>query len=161
MLAPRIHVLKHNKQSLSLEHRDKQYVVGFFSNSHARKVMKIIDMGRSMCVQRSRIDDVTEEVNHELKELDIDRRIPELTIDSEAKLIVPVKPMRSGHREVTTGLDLLDMETSEMIMYPFDWNIGIVMAHELSHIHNTHHVYDAYVIDPCGSNIDMLRRMMA
>lgn len=159
MLSKTIHVVKCNNTNLSVNHRNKHYVVGFFSYEHAKAIKNRIDVNRDMSIHRSHIVDISDDVNAGLEGFGIQKSYTDLTIDSNAKLEIPIIPLSlSGPN--TDKFEIEEMATCDLIMYPFEWNLGVVLTSDLSNVFSSFNVYNAQVIDPCSNTIDMMRKMM-
>jgi hypothetical protein len=137
----RIFTIKQGNKTLSLPHRNSNYVIGFKTAITARKVYYSLDPNPKFTLVRDQDIFLSEELNE--KGYDIN-----LSIDVGATLFIPkckgsiLEPLNDG------GYHLNQIPEKEFISYPLDNRLGIIMPYELIEESIEEFIFKACVVDP-------------
>lgn len=138
-----------NRSFLQVQNHNQSYVIGFEKLEVASKVYNKLQpqVIENIFLLRSMRANISEEVNDELDRYGLsDFKVRELTIDVEAKLVIPkLRNVRNKNKPY----DLCSMDKSQFLMMPFENYIGVVLAGDVENETSSIISIDCQVIDPC------------
>lgn len=154
--AKRVHMLRRGPNYVGIA--DGPYVIGFESITLARWMHYSLHPEKQLRIERTHRIDVSEDVNTQMLSLGLDTnlQVEKLTIDPEAKLIIPKMQGSALDPMNDIGLHLDSMMTEDFMMMPFSKRVGIIMPYTIDSEDGESAVLSAHVVDPC-TNTSMFR----
>lgn len=150
--------IKHNNAMLSVQERGRTYLLGFTQRHDAVKTRRAININKlDIEIHRRMYEDVSKDVLEGLSRFNINNIvIPSLTVDVEAKLIVPIGKPTDNY--LTCNFD--DVSTEDFMHMPFSRNIGVAFIMEESfESDDSKLVFHTHVIDPC-ENLEFFKNSL-
>ena len=121
---------------IGVTHSQKHYVVSFKQERTARRVKKTIHTQPRLYLERSIIEDVAHDVNTALKSIGIQSDVPNIMVDTAAKLTILKDKDYGDPDSEMMPLEIVTVPYESFFMYPFENNLGIIMQYDcefLSH----------------------------
>lgn len=136
-----------NRNTLSLKHASKLYIIGFPERAMAKQIMSTIDPFKPMSLHRRYAMDVALDVKKSLLQMNIPiaNVADTITIDVDASVTIPKKEYNSDETEY---MSLTDVETIDFLMYPFSYNIGVIMPYDIEQEYHDKYIFRCSMVDP-------------
>jgi len=142
---------------IGVNHAQKHYVVSFKQEKTAQRVKENLHLQPRLYLERSVIEDVAYDVNTALKSMGLQSEVPNIMVDTAAKLTVLKDTQAKARRQDTISSSDLDLDLEivtvpeeSFFMYPFENNLGIIMQYDLFLEDPEKYVFLCSVVDPCG-----------
>lgn len=165
-ITPHLHVLYTSKAiPITLTHASKTYIIAFPLKTIAQRAKRVIHSENyaKMYLTRHISEPSTTKTDQVLYELGLDPRSFQLTYaysDTEAYLHIPVvspsaSPSPSPSPSQTT-YQLMERSLTDMILYPFVKNIGLIMPLGIIDDSPTELILETQMVDP-SAHFDLFR----
>jgi hypothetical protein len=154
---PKSYLLKQKSQFVGFtelhEQRIRNYVIAFDNKTTARSVHYCIHPTPTFRLERGSEIDISTDVNRVLLTCGINTVSEKITLDVLAKIYIP-KMQHSGgmHNPLNDGgFHLEELLQEDVLMYPFEKNLGVVIPHSIDWEDATQMVFHSQVIEPVDS----------
>jgi len=158
MLPSKVHILKSHGNYVSANVNSQRFIIGFFKENQLKLVKHNIDITRDIRVIMTNPENVASEVNKGLKEFGVDVIIPDLMIDTDATLHIPI----TKKREIFPSFTVSTIDTQDFMMWPFEKYLGIVFSSEIEYREDQKEnewIYSCQVIHP-SQDIERFRKSL-
>lgn len=143
---PKLYQLKHRTSCLGLMHHQKPYVISFISKMDVYKVRDNFSIQYDSYLLQNNPENINSLVNEGLLKLDVKLELPDIISDTNATLHIHKRDVVQEELPVTR-VDTIDF--SEFLLYPFNKNLGIVVAKELLEETEDRYVFVSDMIQSC------------
>ena len=137
--------IKKSNTVLSVVHCDRNYIIGFTDNYHAKYVKHVLSTFPRLELKSHRPANIKHEINCGLLEMGITPfQNGDVTIDITAQL----KINKRKDDVPDSDYQLADVDYSDFLMYPFDKGLGVVMPYQIVYEDQTELHFLTQVVDP-------------
>ena len=136
--------------AIDTKYSNKRYVIGFPKPVLARIVLSVIDPNPVlMLYPRGKYENIAFDVNRTLMESGFSTGIKNIIINNDVQLIIPKIINGSTLDEMNDGMfHISPIDMTEFMMYPFDKNIGIVVANQVVFENKFEMVIESFLVQP-------------
>lgn len=153
-IATKINTIKRWNKELSAvdaKRSNKRYVLGFQKPVLARNVLSIIDPNPViMLYPRGNYENIAIDVNRTLLESGLATCNKNIIINTDVRLIIPKISNGSVLDEINDGMfHISPVNMMDFLLYPFDKNIGVVLANEVIFENKNEMVLESFIVESC------------
>ncbi len=137
-----LHVINHKNNFMNLQNNNKTYLIAFPKKFHATIVKNQINIDSKIYFTNRTYINVKDDVNYGLIPYDVPKIKNDILIDDNAFLHI------SKSLEYNTNFIIDKYDLSDILLYPFTKNIGIVLPMDIQKDDNHEFIFDALVVEP-------------
>jgi hypothetical protein len=142
----KLYQLKHRNSCLGLIHYQKPYVISFISKMDVYKIKDNLSIEYRSYLLKNNPENINKQVNEGLLNLNVNLDLPDIISDTNATLHIHKRNIRAEKLPITK-VDTVDF--SEVLLYPFYKNLGIVIAKEIIEETDEQYVLLSDMIESC------------
>ena len=136
-----VYTLKIGNKTISVNHKQRHYVIGFKNVVHARKVHYSMHPEPKFTLIRDNNIDLSKSLSEEGYDLT-------LSLDVNATLFIPKCKGSTLHPLNDAGVHMATSAEKEFLTYPVLKHIGVIMPYRLFDENDDEFIFTSYVIDP-------------
>jgi hypothetical protein len=157
----KIYSIKNSSGLFCINHRYKNYIIGFHSRILAYRVKDNLPPNphKYIYLKPDRIEEVSADINFGLKNMGLEDGsfVTDVNIDLQAELSIP---KNKNNIIVEDPYYIEDLRFDEFLMYPFQKCLGVIMPFEIYREDEDRYIFLSQVIDPCENTLGLFRKSL-
>lgn len=138
-----LNLIKNNKNNFfNLQNKNTTYIIAFPKKFHADIVKNQINMETKTYFSKRKYENIKDDINLGLIPYGVNKITNDILVDDNAFLHITKNSIND------TTLLLEKTELTDILLYPFTKNIGIILPMEIQEDNENEIIFDSLVVEP-------------